>query len=174
MCSLTLPKLNLCLNLGQIFKLKDSSAIFRGPHKIQKYRTRKECEAEMERRREEQRLAEKEGYRQDKLEWQRWEVGMSEMYIEAWVKQCPGCEHGIEVEDGGCYTVVCVCGRLFCYSCTRPWDEHATTCNMNPQYYIDLAKKRKEAERKGKSFKEPESEIEPLDPEWDYGSLACG
>lgn len=77
----------------------------------------------MERRRQEQRLAEKEGCRQDRLEWQKWEVGMSEMYIESFVEQCPGCGHGIDVEDGGCYTVVCECSLIFvcCFPSFFSW-----------------------------------------------------
>ncbi|KAH6712570.1 hypothetical protein DL95DRAFT_412672 [Leptodontidium sp. 2 PMI_412] len=78
MCSLTLtlPNLSLSLRFVHIFKLKKSSLLSRALHKMHKYRTRKTREAEMERRRQEQRLAEKEGCRQDRLEWQKWEVGL--------------------------------------------------------------------------------------------------
>ncbi|KAL5322850.1 hypothetical protein ACEPPN_010829 [Leptodophora sp. 'Broadleaf-Isolate-01'] len=65
------------------------------------------------------------------------EEAASQAYISRHVKRCPHCNVGIQ-RYGGCSKQFCICGKIFCYNCISPWTEHATTCDMHPQYYIDL------------------------------------
>ncbi|KAK6195801.1 hypothetical protein SNE40_001156 [Patella caerulea] len=48
--------------------------------------------------------------------------------IQVYGKHCPKCNKFIE-KNGGCPSMVCVCGASFCWSCVKLWSEHTSRDN---------------------------------------------
>ncbi|KAH7348356.1 hypothetical protein BKA65DRAFT_476774 [Rhexocercosporidium sp. MPI-PUGE-AT-0058] len=86
------------------------------------------------------------------------EEAASKAYLSQHVKRCPRCQAGVQ-RYGGCNQIHCRCGELFCYGCVKPWNQHATTCIMHPQFYITLQEKAREEQMIRESLKTPNFEI---------------
>ncbi|XP_050394896.1 uncharacterized protein LOC126812512 [Patella vulgata] len=48
--------------------------------------------------------------------------------IQVYGKHCPKCNKFIE-KNGGCPSMVCVCGAQFCWSCVKLWSDHTSRDN---------------------------------------------